>query len=142
MKPSQGSCGKLQRRIEIQLEITGLDYHNLQVTDYEYVEMDRSENDEMFDLKTSALIWGLFMSTMMKSAVHLGHEDQQNLIAWRNTNFEEMKTLFEITLRLIVEKSFEILNFSTMMNDFSPWMRSTLCHGQLIKRAKAEVHVY
>ena len=35
---SSGSCGKLQQAIEIQLETTRLEYHNLQVTDYEYVE--------------------------------------------------------------------------------------------------------
>ena len=96
----------------------------------------------MFDLKTNVLIWGLFMSTTMKSAVHLGREYQQNLIAYRNTNFEELKTLFDITLRLIVENSFEILNLSTMTCDFSPWMRSTLCHDQVIKWAKAKAHVH
>ena len=39
------------------------------------------------------------MSTTMKSAVHHGREYQQNLIACRKTNFEEIKTLFDITLR-------------------------------------------
>ena len=34
-------------------------------------ELDRSGNHEMFDLKTNVLIWGLLMSTTMKSAVHL-----------------------------------------------------------------------
>ena len=29
-----------------------------------------------------------------------------------------------------------------MIYDFSPWMRSTLCHDQVIKWAKAKVHVY
>ena len=104
--------------------------------------LSRLENDEMFDLKTNVLIWGLFMSTTMKSAVRFGREYQQNWIACRNTNFEEIKTLFDITLRLIVDNSSEILNLSTTINDFSPWMRSTLCHDQVIKWAKAKVHVY
>ena len=82
------------------------------------------------------------MSITMKSLVHLGPEHQQNRIACRNTNFEEIKTLFDITLRLIVNISFEILNLSTMTNDFYLWMRSTLCHDQVIKWAKAKVHVY
>ena len=65
---SSESCGKLQQAIEIQLEKTKLDDHNLQVTDYEYVEnvfknlghkLSRSENDEVFDLTTNALICGL-----------------------------------------------------------------------------------
>ena len=82
---SSGSCGKLQRRIVIQLEKTGLD-HNLQVTRFKYVdkvftnlrhELNRSENDEMFDLKTNVLIWWLVMQTTMKSAIHIGREYQQ-----------------------------------------------------------------
>ena len=79
------------------------------------------------------------MSTTMKSAVHLGRENQQNLIACRNTNFEE---LFDLTLRLIVENSFKILNTSSPVFDLSFWMRSTLCHDQVIMWAKAKVHVY
>ena len=142
---SSGSCGKLQQSIGIQLEKTMLDDQTLQVTDYGYVEkvfknlrhkLSRSENDEIFDLTTNVLIWGLFMSTTMKSAVHPCREYQQNLIACRNTNFEDLKTLFDVTLRLIVEHSLEIQNLS------SPWMRATLCHDQVIKWAKAKVHVH
>ena len=142
---SQKSCGKLQQSIGIQLEKTRLDDQTLQVTEYGYVEkvfknlrhkLSRSENDEMFDLTINVLIWGLFMSTTMKSAVRPCREYQQNLIACRNTNFEDLKTLFDITLRLIVEHSLEILNLS------SPWMRATLCHDLVIKWAKAKVHVH
>ena len=57
----------------------------------------------MFYLKTNVLIWGLIMSTTMKSATHLGLEYDQNLIACQNTNFEGVKTLFEFYLRLIAE---------------------------------------
>ena len=141
-------CGKFTRRVEIQLEKIGLDCHNLQVTDYGYVKevfknlRHNFESLEMFDLMTNVLIWGLFMSTTMKSAVRLGREYQQSSIACRNTKFEEIKTLFDITLRLVVDNSSDILNLSTTIFDFSPWMRSTLCHDQVIKWAKAKVHVY
>ena len=66
MAKGSRSCGKLQRKIEIQLQTTRLDHHNLQVTDYGYVEkvftnlrrkLNRTEDDEMFDLKTNVLIW-------------------------------------------------------------------------------------
>ena len=76
----------------------------------------------------------------MKSAIHLGLEYDENLIACQNTNFEGIKTLFDIILRLIVENSFEILNLSAIY-DYSPWMRSTLCHEQVINWAKAEVRL-
>ena len=60
--------------------------------------------------KTNILIWGCFLSTTMKSSVHLGLQSQENLVAHRNTNFEWLKTFFDVTLKLIVEQSLEILN--------------------------------
>ena len=135
---SSGGCWKLQRGVENQLERTRLDYHNVQISDYRYVEkvfenLRQKLRSFSLDAKTNVLIWGLFMSTTMKSSVHLGLQYQENLVAYRNTNFEELKTLCDITLRLIVEQSFEILNVSTMKNTFFPWMRSSLCHDQAIK---------
>ena len=50
--------------------------------------------------------------------------------------------MFDISLRLIAENAFEILNSSTMIYDLSPWMRMTLCHDQAIKWATAKAHVY
>ena len=94
------------------------------------------------DAKTNVLIWGLLVSTTTKTSVHLGLQYQEDFFACRNTNFEELKTSFDITQRLIVEQSFEILNVSTMLWSVTPWMRSTLCHDQVIKWAKAKIHVY
>ena len=57
MARSSRGCGKLQQKIEIQLQTTRLDHHNLQVTGHGYVEkvftnlrrkLNRTENDEMF----------------------------------------------------------------------------------------------
>ena len=41
---SQRSCGKLQRKIEIQLQTTRLDHHNLQVTENEHVRESLHES--------------------------------------------------------------------------------------------------
>ena len=110
---SSGICKKLQRGVENQLERTRLDYHNVQISDYRYVdkifEILRQKlrlGFKTLDAKTNVLIWGLFMLTTMKSSVHLGLQYQENFDAHKNTNFEELKT------------------------SFSPWMRSTLCHDQ------------
>ena len=70
----------------------------------------------MFDLKTNLLIWGLFVSTTMESAIHLGLDYDQNLIARQKTNFEGIKTLFDISLRLIAANSFDILISSSSVN--------------------------
>ena len=119
----------------------------MQVTDCGYVEkvftnlrrkLNRTEDDEMFDLKTNVLMRGLSMSTTL----HLGLEHDQKLSACQNTNFGGIKTLFDVSLRLIAENSVNIQNLSTMMYGFSPWMRMTLCHVEVIRWAKAKVHVY
>ena len=144
-----GSCGKQKRGVENQLERTKLDYHNVQISDCRYVDKVCENLRQKLrltsctlDANTNVLIGGLFMPTTTKSSVHLGLQYQENLAAYRNTNFEELKTLFDITQRLIVEQSFEILDVSSMIYTFSLWMRSTLCHDQVIKLAKAKVHVY
>ena len=51
----------------------------------------------MRDFNINVLIWGLFMSTTKKASVHLGPNYNENLEVYRNTNFEELKTLFDIT---------------------------------------------
>ena len=142
MLKNSRSCGKLQRKIEIQLQTTRLDHHSLQVTDYGCVDtfftnlcrkLNRNEDDEMFDLKTNVLIWGLFMSTTIKSADYQDLDFDQNLIACQNTNFEGIKTLFDISLRMIAENWFEILILSSMMYDFTLWVRMIFCHDQALR---------
>ena len=80
----------MRQKIEIHMQTTRLDHHNLQVTDYGYVEkvftnlrrkLNRTEDDEMLDLKTNVLTWGLFMSTTVTSAIHFGLEYDENLTA-------------------------------------------------------------
>ena len=147
--PRQGGWWQQQRGVENQLERTRLDYHMTQISDYRQVERVFENlrqklrfSSYTLDAKTNVLIWGFFMSTTMKSSVHLGLQYKDNLVACRNTNFEELKTLFDITLRLIVEQSLEILGVSTMIYTFSLWMRSSQCHDQVLKWAQARVHVY
>ena len=75
----------LARGIENQLARTRLDH----LSDTLYIEkvfknlrqkLNRSENDQMVDLKTNVLTWGLFLSTTMKASVHLGPDYHENLV--------------------------------------------------------------
>ena len=50
----------------------------------------------------NVLIWCLFMSSTMKAAVHLGENYNDNLFTFRNTNCEALKTLFDVTQKLIL----------------------------------------
>ena len=147
--PGEGTCGKLQRGFENQLDRTRIDNHNVHISDYRYADSPRERETEIESSSGQSNVGSKSqridleaMSTTMKSAVRVGLQYQENLVAFKNTNFEELKTLFDITLRLIVEQSSEILSVSTMIYMFSPWMRTTLCHDQDIKWAKAKVHVY
>ena len=141
--------GKLVRGIEKQLARTKLDYHNMQISGNQYLEkvsknlrqkLKLSEDAPILNEKTNVLIWWLFVSTTMNASVGPNYND--NLFAYGNTNFEELKTLFDTTQRLILNHEFEIPIVSTIVWTFSPWMRSTLLHDKVIKWAKAKVHVY
>ena len=65
-------------------------------------------------LKTNVLIWRMFMSSSRKAAIHLGPNYLANLEVYKNTNFEEVQSLFNITKKLILEHSEEILDVRTI----------------------------
>ena len=79
-----------------------------------------SEDAQVLDLKTNVLIWGLFMPTTKKASVHLGPNYNENLKGYRNTKFEDVKNLFDITQSLIMKHAAEILNVSTIEWTFLP----------------------
>ena len=72
----------------------------------------------------------------MKAAIHLGEDYTENLVACRKTNFDALKTLFDITQKLILNQNHEIFNASTIEWQVTPWMRSTLLHDKALKLAK------
>ena len=78
----------------------------------------------------------------MKAGIHLGEDYNDILVAYRNTNFDALKALFDITQKLILNQKHEILNVSTIEWQFASWMRSTLLHDRVIKLSKVKVHVY
>ena len=91
-------------------------------------------------MKTNVLMWGLFMSSSMKAAVHLGPMYTENLVVYKNTNFEEIQNLFGVTHNLISESE-EILNERPIEIKTASWTRFILSHDQVIKWTKAKVLV-
>ena len=113
----------------------------MQTSDHRYLEKvvnncGRGLNIEA--LKTDVLIRGLFMSTTTKAAVHLRPNYTDNLKLYRNTNFEELPNLFDITQMLIHHQA-EMLNVSPIDWTVPSWTRSTLAHDQVITWTKAQV---
>ena len=82
------------------------------------------------------------MSSSMNAAIHLGPNYLANLEVCKNTNFEEIQSLINITQKLILEHSEEILNVNTIDSASPLWTRSVLSHDQVIQLRKAKVRVY
>ena len=99
----RSTTGKPVRGIQNPLAEVKLDHHNLQVPDNRYIEevfanvrpkLNRLEGDQMLDQMVLVFIWGLFVSTTMKATIHLGEI--------YNSNFDALKTLFDITQKLVL----------------------------------------
>ena len=78
----------------------------------------------------------------MKAAIQLGPNYLANSEVDKNTKFEETESLFNITQKLVMEHSEEILNVKCLEYSSPSWTRSVLSHDQAIQWAKAKVCVY
>ena len=82
------------------------------------------------------------MSATVTAAVHLEQDFQESLRTTKNTDFEKVKQLFDISQELIVNQKNELCGMSTIEWNTIPWMGTTLPHDRAVKLSKAEVHVY
>ena len=57
-------------------------------------------SEELGPMNTNILIWGLFMSSSMRAAIHLGQTDTENMAVFKNMRVEEIQNVFKITQRL------------------------------------------
>ena len=73
-------------------------------------------------------------------SVHFAPNYNGILEILRNTNFEELKNLFDITQRLILEHKAEIVNASAIDWKVSSWTRSTLMHDQVDESKSTRLH--
>ena len=78
------------------------------------------------------------MSSSMNAAIHLGPNYVSNVEIHKNTKFEEIESLFNITQKGIEEHSEEILNVRSLDLLITIWTRSTLVIDEAIKLAKAK----
>ena len=76
--------------------------------------LNRTENDDVRP-EDQRIDLGTIYVNKDETADHLGLECDQIVIAYQDTNFEGIKTLFDVSLRPNAENSFEILSVSTMM---------------------------
>ena len=88
------------------------------------------------------LTWRMFMTSSISAAIHLGQDFLENLQVYKNTKFENIENVFNITQRFMKLQSEEILNVKTLDYHSPSWTRSTLFNDNVIKWAKAKVCVY
>ena len=82
------------------------------------------------------------MTSSMEAAIHLGPKFVAALEVYKNANFEEIQSLFNVTQKLILEHSEEILNVNTIESASPSRARSVFSHDQVIQWIKAKVRVY
>ena len=103
----------------------------------------RQPEDDMLEIDVNMVIWGIFMSATMKAAVHLGQYYQENSRTTKNTDFDNIKRLFQISQKLIMDQCHEIDGISTIdWNTTIPWVRSTLLNDRAVKLSSAKVYVF
>ena len=77
--------------------------HHWLGTVYQYLQkkldVTDSSIEELGSAKTNILMWGLFMSSSTKAAVHLGQKDVESNSMFMNVYVEEIKYLFSIVQR-------------------------------------------
>ena len=120
-----------------------IDFCSMQISNYEYLGQVFQNLQKILgttgDLpkfgieafKTNVLMWGLFKSSTMKAAVHLGPNYTKHVEMYKNAQIEEIQNLFDIIQKLIWDHHGEIQNVKPLGSTDPSWTRSTLSHGQV-----------
>ena len=99
------------------LSETRLTHHNVQIFNVNHLEKvfsnvrqkpSRPEGMKMLDVEANGMIWRIFMSATTKAAVHLTQDYEANLRTTKNTDFEHVNALFDISQSLILNHKSEI----------------------------------
>ena len=85
-------------------------------------------------------IWTLFMASSMKAALHMDPNYAKNLEIFKNSEFENIESLFNVTKMMIAGNS-EIKNIFPKDSANPSWERPTLPTDQTIVWTKARVSV-
>ena len=89
--------------------------------------------------QTNVLVWRKFMTSSMKAAIHLGPNYVSNSEICKKTKFEEIESVFNITQKLVMGHSEEVLNATCLELSSLSWARSILAKDQAITWTKAEI---
>ena len=91
---------------------------------------------------TSSMMWRMLMTSSRKAAIHLGPIMYGSRKPTKTQNSRRLKSLFNITQKLVVEHSEDILKVKCLEYSSPSNVRSALARDQAVKWAKAAVCVY
>ena len=73
--------------------------------------LGRQPDDDMLEIDVNMVISCIFMSATMKAAVHLGQDYEENLRTTRNTDFDKIPNLFDMSWKLIGDQNQENMEY-------------------------------
>ena len=101
----------------------------------------REHDDPMADLNLNMTIWGIFLNTTLRTAVHLGQDHDANAHYVRNNLWNSVGLLFHQTGKLISEQK-EITGVSTTGFKDAKWMSTSLLCEKAYRITNAKTYVF
>ena len=95
----------------------------------------------MEDSKVNLAIWGMFMNTTLRPAVHLGKDYDMNLRYVKNHLWKTAGQLFRETEKLITGQT-EITGMSLINFQDLRWASTSLLHSRAYQYSTVEVYVF
>ena len=105
-------------------------------------KLGRQPNEEMLEIDVNTMIWRTWMFAA-KAAVHLGQHNQEHLRTTKNTDFEKVKQLFDISPNFILGQSNSGI-FMELSIDWAtiPRVRTALLNDRAVKLPKAKLYAF
>ena len=89
----------------------------------------------------NTMMWVTFMLVTQQAAVHLGNDSLENLNSTKNQSQRTMKQLFDVTRKLVSERT-EILGISLINTQEKSWKRTTLLNDRAVQLSTAKVYAW
>ena len=101
----------------------------------------RHPGDPAKDLNVNLAIWGMFMNTTLRAAVHLGKDYDMNLRFVQNYLWKTTGQLLRETEKLISGQT-ETTGISLISFQYLRWVSTSLLHSRAYQYSTAKVHVF
>ena len=101
----------------------------------------QSPTDDFDDLNVNTAIWGIFMNTTLRAAIHLGQHQTENLLFTKNQHLKSAKQLLQATDMLIKDQT-EINALTTIDYKDLTWRSTSLLCDKTFAITNAKTYVF